>query len=382
MGSLNRAAAAAAAASSGRKWHHQLNPIARPRMRTTMLESLRTHLPVDDVRRRKIATDIEQQCYNASANQFDYFKNIAAVIKRVEKQYQNHRHPAPSLPQQGNNPAHSSARTLISQQQTEQPDSSTLVQASSLSSDGQSSTGDSQTSALHNTSGQSTIGQMHPTAIQSATQSGIRHNPYNTVQQPMNQQQQQQHPEPSTSQQFSVQQIERTQQSLQQPVSGELSNLHPHQPNNLLNQHETQEFMSLQSQHQEYAAFHGEDNLWEYAQLSPLRIESSGNEDSDFWLSCLLSSPCSEPLTLSEIQDDNATMYDVGVQEILECKMNIDKSADIQSSVSDTQMKNIGDEEDGLAAKEDPNSVFMTDMPTNPKKRKYDGSSSSAPVLR
>ena len=53
---------------------------------------------------------------------------------------------APSLPQQGNNPAHSSASTLVSQQQSQQPDS-TLVQASSLSSDDQSSTGDSQTSA-------------------------------------------------------------------------------------------------------------------------------------------------------------------------------------------------------------------------------------------
>jgi len=54
---------------------------------------------------------------------------------------------APSLPQQGNNPAYSAASILMSQQQSQQPDHSTLVQASSLSSDDQSSTGDSQTSA-------------------------------------------------------------------------------------------------------------------------------------------------------------------------------------------------------------------------------------------
>ena len=152
----------------------------------------------------------------------------------------------------------------MSQQQSQQPDHSTLVQASSLSSDDQSSTDDSQTSALHNTSGQSTTGQMHRMAIQSTTQSGIRHILLNTVQQPVNYQQQ--HPEPSMNQQFSVQQIEQTQQFLPQPATGELSNLHPNQPNNLLNQHETQGCM--QPQHQEYAAFHSEDNIWECSTIA------------------------------------------------------------------------------------------------------------------
>jgi len=287
MGSLNPAAAV----SSSGDWRHQLNPNARPQMSRTMLQTLRRYLPVEEGRRRKIATQIEEQCYNASANQSDYFKNIAAVIIHVKRQYQyRHSDPAPSLPQQGNNPVHSSASILISQQQSQQPDNSTLVQASSLSSDDQSSTGDRQTSALHNTSGQSTIGQMHRMAIQSATQSGIQHNPLNTVQQPVNQQQQ--HPEPSMNQQFSVQQIERAQQSLPQPATGELSNLHPNQPNNLLNQHETQDCM--QPQHQEYTAFHSKDNLSGNAQPSPSRSEFSGNEDLNFLLHCPLLSPFSQ----------------------------------------------------------------------------------------
>jgi len=202
----------------------------------------------------------------------------------------------------------------MSQQQSQQPDHSTLVQASSLSSDDQSSTDDSQTSALHNTSGQSTTGQMHRMAIQSTTQSGIRHILLNTVQQPVNHQQQ--HPEPSMNQQFSVQQIEQTQQFLPQPATGELSNLHPNQTNNLLNQHETQDCM--QPQHQEYAAFHSEDNIWESAQPSPSHIEFSGNKDFNFLLTFPLLNPCSQPFMVPEDQD------------IPECEMNINNSGDIQ----------------------------------------------------
>ena len=108
-------------------------------------------------------------------------------------------------------------------------------------------------------------------------------------------------------------------------------------------------------------------------------------------------------------------------QDIPECEMNINNSGDIQppqpllgnsefSEEDDTfsiseylqdQEMNIGDEvantvgvplpppqkdgcfdSTGLAAMEVPNAVFMTDRPTNPKKRKCEGSSSSAPVLR
>ncbi|XP_039801479.1 mediator of RNA polymerase II transcription subunit 15a-like isoform X2 [Panicum virgatum] len=387
MDSLNPAAAAAA--SSSGDWRLQLNPNARPAMRSTMLQTLRRYLPVEEVRRRYIATQIEKQCYSASANQSDYFKNIAAVIIHVEKQYQ-YRHPdqAPSLPQQGNNPAHSSASTLVSQQQSQQPDS-TLVQASSLSSDDQSSTGDSQTSGLHNTSGQSTIGQMHWMVIQSATQSGIQHNPLNTVQQPVNQQQQ--HPEPSMNQQFSVQQIERAQQSLPQPATGELSNLHPNQPNNLLNQHETQDCM--QPQHQEYTAFHSKDNLSGNAQPSPSRSEFSGNEDLNFWLRCPLLSPYSQlpqpwlgNYGFSE-EEDTFSISEYPQDQEMNNGDEEDDTFSISEYLQDQEM-NIGDEKDGcfdstgLAAMEVPNAVFMTDRPTNPKKRKCEGSSSSAPVLR
>jgi len=158
----------------------------------------------------------------------------------------------------------------------------------------------------------------------------------------------------------------------------------------------------MQPQHQEYAALRREDNLWENAQPSPSRIEFSGNADFNFWLPNPLLSPCSQPFTAPEI------MYGVEDQEILKCEMNIDNSADIQPPqpllgnfesskeydpisileyLQDQEM-NIGDEKDGcfdstgLAAMEVPNSVFMTDRPTNLKKRKCDGSSSSAPVLR
>ncbi|KAL6846991.1 hypothetical protein ACP4OV_022844 [Aristida adscensionis] len=287
---------------------------------------------------------------------------------------------APSLPQQGNNPAHSSASTLISQQQTELPDSSTLVQASSLSIDGQSSTGESQTSALHHTSGRSTIGRMQPMVIQSAIQSSIQHNPLDTVLQPMNQQQQ--HPEPSTNQQFFVQQTERTQQAntpLQQLVTGELSNLHPSQPNNLLNQHQSQGFMLPQPQQLDYAALYNEDSLWDNSQSSLGNFDVSENENDALYMQEISErlNPCSQPSIVPGIQDDIATMNEVEDQEILEREKNFDKWADIQRpSASDTQMKNIGDEDGcfdstGLTVKEDSNCFFKTGMPTNLKKRKY-----------
>ena len=111
-------------------------------------------------------------------------------------------------------------------------------------------------------------------------------------------------------------------------------------------------------------------------------------------------------------------MHEVEDQEILECEMNIDSAADIQPpqpllgnfefseeddrfSISEFLLDEEIDEvantvgaplpppqkdgcfdSTGTAAMEVPNSVFMTNRPTNPKKRKCDGSSSSAPVLR
>ncbi|KAF8654035.1 hypothetical protein HU200_062180 [Digitaria exilis] len=123
-------------------------------------------------------------------------------------------------------------------------------------------------------SGQSTISQTQPMAMQSATQSGIQHNPLNSVQQSVQSllqqptqsvMRQQQHPQSSMHQQSSLQQTQPTQQPnipLQQqqpPLMGQQSNLQqnqlisqqngaglPVQSNNLLNMQQTQQMLNQQ----------------------------------------------------------------------------------------------------------------------------------------
>ncbi|KAL6622498.1 hypothetical protein ACP70R_032377 [Stipagrostis hirtigluma subsp. patula] len=181
----------AAAAATGEgvvvgDWRRQLDTTARHRIVSVMLKALKKHLPMSDPagqsRLQKIAEGIENNSYNTATNKSNYFKNISLMLLYVESPYQKQHHPAPGPASQGNNPAHSSAVTLMSQQQTWQLNTSS-VQASSLPSLDQSSSGVSQTSVWQSMSGQSTIPQIQLMAIQSDTHIGIQQYPLNTVQQ-------------------------------------------------------------------------------------------------------------------------------------------------------------------------------------------------------
>ncbi|KAF0889367.1 hypothetical protein E2562_023667 [Oryza meyeriana var. granulata] len=167
----------------------------------------------------------------------------------------------PVLPSQGNDLAHSPAITLVSQQQTQQLNASTSVQASSLPRPGQSSTDVSQTSVLQNMSGQSTIPHMHPMASQSATQSGIR--------QLMGQQ-------PDLHQNHLLcQHNSAVEMQQQQRLSL--------QSNNLLNGHQTQQMLDQQSRSKGNSILSDKEEFWlhmlEHSDTSSLLSAILGTQD-------------------------------------------------------------------------------------------------------
>ncbi|XP_062195541.1 mediator of RNA polymerase II transcription subunit 15a-like isoform X2 [Phragmites australis] len=159
-----------AAAPAGGDWRAQLQPEARSRIVSKIMETLKKHLPVSVPEGlselKKIAVRFEEKIYTAATNQSDYLRKISLKMLSMESQTksqqnpgnaqvipnQNPPGPAPGLPPQGINPAQSSAMPLMSQQQTRQPNTSTSVQAS-LPSLGQSLPGVGQTSTLQNMSG-------------------------------------------------------------------------------------------------------------------------------------------------------------------------------------------------------------------------------------
>ncbi|KAM0851546.1 hypothetical protein ACQ4PT_052373 [Festuca glaucescens] len=172
QGSDPAAAAAAAAgvdpnAPAGGDWRAQLQPEARSRIVNKIMETLKKHLPVSVPEGlnelQKIAVRFEEKIYTAATNQSDYLRKISLKMLSMETKTQqgpgnaqvipNQNNPgqAPGLPQ-GSNQAHTSAIPLMSQQQGRQPNTSSSVQASSLTNIGQNMPGVNQTSTMQNVS--------------------------------------------------------------------------------------------------------------------------------------------------------------------------------------------------------------------------------------
>ncbi|XP_051207945.1 mediator of RNA polymerase II transcription subunit 15a [Lolium perenne] len=172
QGSDPAAAAAAAAgvdpnAPAGGDWRTQLQPEARSRIVNKIMETLKKHLPVSVPEGlnelQKIAVRFEEKIYTAATNQSDYLRKISLKMLSMETKTQqgpgnaqvipNQNNPgqAPGLPQ-GSNQTQTSAIPLMSQQQGRQPNTSSSVQASSLTSIGQNMPGVNQTSTMQNVS--------------------------------------------------------------------------------------------------------------------------------------------------------------------------------------------------------------------------------------
>uniref|UniRef100_A0ACD5Y1J0 Uncharacterized protein n=1 Tax=Avena sativa TaxID=4498 RepID=A0ACD5Y1J0_AVESA len=173
QGSDPAAAAAAAAgvdpnAPAGGDWRAQLQPEARSRIVNKIMETLKKHLPVSVPEGlnelQKIAVRFEEKIYTAATNQSDYLRKISLKMLSMETKTQqapgnaqvipNQNNPgqAPGLASQGSNQAQTSAISLMSQQQARQPNTSTSVQASSLTNIGQNLPGVNQTSTMQNVS--------------------------------------------------------------------------------------------------------------------------------------------------------------------------------------------------------------------------------------
>ncbi|KAI4985554.1 hypothetical protein ZWY2020_018184 [Hordeum vulgare] len=147
-------------------WRAQLLPDERSRNVDWILETLQRHLPVshpDGLNElQKIAVRIEQRICDAATNQSDYCWDISLKILSMmmptqqalgnTKVIPNQYNLAPALSTQGSNQAHTSAIPLMSRQQAWQPNTSTFVQASSLTSIGQNLAGVNQISTAHNMS--------------------------------------------------------------------------------------------------------------------------------------------------------------------------------------------------------------------------------------
>ncbi|KAK3122456.1 hypothetical protein QOZ80_8BG0669810 [Eleusine coracana subsp. coracana] len=160
-----------ATAPAGSDWRAQLQPEARSRIVNKIMETLKKHLPVSVPEGlselQKIAVRFEEKIYTAATNQSDYLRKISLKMLSMESQTKSQQNPgnaqaipsqnppgaAPGLPPQGSNPAQSSAIPMMSQQQARQPNTSTAVQGSSVTSMGQSLSGVGQTSTLQNMPG-------------------------------------------------------------------------------------------------------------------------------------------------------------------------------------------------------------------------------------
>ncbi|KAE8814346.1 mediator of RNA polymerase II transcription subunit 15a [Hordeum vulgare] len=147
-------------------WRAQLQPEARGRIVNKITETLKKHLPVsapDGLNElQKIAVRFEEKIYTAASNQADYLRKISLKMLSMETKTQqppgnaqvipNQNNSAPGLPPQGSNQAQTSAIPLMSQQHAQQANTSTSVQASSVTNIGQNLPGANQTSTMQNMS--------------------------------------------------------------------------------------------------------------------------------------------------------------------------------------------------------------------------------------